>query len=112
MLPKPNRLNLKTSFKWVSSGQRKQTSYFKIFYRFGENPKPLVGIALSKSSFKNAVERNRGRRLSSVAISQLYKALRNNLNLVMMPKANILESNPELLIKDLENVKEIFSTTN
>ncbi len=112
MLPRSNRLNLKTGFKWVSSGQKKQTNYFKLFYRFGENQKPLVGIALAKSSFKNAVERNRGRRLSSHVIEEFYQALRNNLNLVMMPKANILESSTEQLKKDLENVKEIFSTIN
>lgn len=112
MLPKSKRLNLKTSFKWVSVGQKKQTNYFKLFYRFGENPEPLVGIALSKSSFKNAVERNRGRRMSSTAIELIYQALRNNLNLVMIPKANILESNVESLRKDLENVKEIFGNTN
>lgn len=112
MLPKANRLNLKTSYKWVSSGQKKYTSYFKLFYKFGENERPLIGIALSKNSFSKATERNRARRLSSTAIGFLYKSLRNNLNLVMMPKANVLETSVESLRKDLEDVKELFSTTN
>lgn len=108
MLPKNARLNLSKAFKWVVSGQKKETTSLKIWFKEGENLTPLVGVAVSGQYFKKAVLRNKARRLAAKAISLLYSDLRNNLNLVIMPKQTIFESNLENLKKELINVKEIF----
>ncbi|MBI3485830.1 ribonuclease P protein component [Candidatus Daviesbacteria bacterium] len=110
MLPKFKRLNLKRSFKWVASGNKIDTPFFKIMYQFGENDFPLVGIAASKNNFKKAVDKNRARRLVSVAIQNLYPNLRNNLNLVIMPRAAILEKSPKDIEQTLKNVKAIYKS--
>ena len=110
MLPKSQRLNLKTSFKWVASGKHLQTPSFKLMVKFSDNPLPLVGIALSKDQFKKAVDRNRARRLTSKAIEGLYPSLLNRLNLVIMPKAVVLEKSPDQLSNELKNVKDLYTT--
>lgn len=110
MLPKFKRLNLKKSFKWVASGNKSDTAIFKIMYQFGDNSFPLVGIASSKNNFKKAVEKNRARRLVSVAIQNLYPSLRNNLNLVIMPRAAILEKSITEIEQTLKNVKAIYKS--
>ncbi len=108
MLPKTKRLNLRKDFKRVASGKQTQTPHFKIMYRDGENPSPLVGIALSKAYFKKAVERNRARRLASAALEPLYGGLRKSINLVIMPKSEILKRNPDDLREELEGaIKKI-----
>ncbi len=110
MLPKSDRLNLKKDFKWVVSGKRIETPLFTLFAKEGENDHCLVGIALSSKNFKKAHERNRARRLLSVALKQVYPQLRNNLNLVIMPKVAILLSPSEKTLATLENVSAIYST--
>lgn len=110
MLAKSQRLNLKKDFKWVSSGERKETASFKFSYRFSDNPEPLVGIALSSQYFKKAHERNRARRLTSRVIENFYPGLRKGLNLVIMPKPRVLEFSPEELYLEIENVKDLFKS--
>lgn len=108
MLQKNQRLNLKKDFKKVASGQKKETHSLKFFYLFLDNPQPLVGIANSKNYFKKAHDRNRARRLTSKAVETLYPSLNKNLNLVIMPKSQVLEKNLEQLIKEVESVKDLF----
>jgi len=110
MLPKEERLNLKKDFKWVSSGKRAQTGNFKVFYRFGDLQTPRVGIALAKQQFRKAHDRNRARRLSSTVVQRLYPRLRKGLNLVIMPKVDILKTHQEVLSQELENVKDLFDS--
>ncbi len=108
MLPKSNRLNLKKDFKWVVCGKRSETKHFKLFYQIGVNSHPLVGIALSKSVFRKATKRNRARRLTAVAIQANYDKLLNNLNLVIMPKIEILQTRPEQLSEELYEIKNLY----
>lgn len=111
MLPKFKRLNLKKSFKWVVSGRRLDTPSFKIWAKTSYNSFPLIGISLSSSIFKKPSKRNLARRKTSFAIEKTYPLLRNNLNLVIMPKQGVLIKDKENLIKELINVKEIFRET-
>ncbi len=110
MLPKQKRLNLKKDFKWVSSGKRIETASFRLFLKNGDNPLPLVGIALSSKNFKTAVLRNRAKRISSKTIESLYPRLQTHLNLVIMPKPGVLESSQEALTKQLNDVQSLFAS--
>ncbi|MBI2011461.1 ribonuclease P protein component [Candidatus Daviesbacteria bacterium] len=108
MLPKNKRLNLSKSFKWVAKGDKKETKYLKLNFRLGENENPLIGIALSKIYFPKSTQRNKAKRLAFSATDLTYPLLIKNLNLVIMPKVNILKANPTLVAKDLQNVQDII----
>lgn len=108
MLSKERRLNLKKEFKWVAAGKKVYTERFKIMYRYGENPQPLVGIALSSQYFRKANKRNRARRLTSKVVENAYGKLRKDLNLVIMPKPEVLNTKQENLSQELEHVKDLY----
>lgn len=108
MLVKNKRLNLSKDYSFVSKGKRLETPNFKITFRFGENTLPLVGIALSSKYFNKATLRNKAKRLTSEAIENLYPSLPKGLNLVIMPKVSILKEDKENLVKELNNVKNLF----
>lgn len=110
MLRKTLRLNLKRDFKFVVSGKRLETPSFKLYLKKGPNITPLVGIATSKKYFKKAHERNRARRKTAEVIQNLYSSLNNNLNLVIMPKAIVLEKSINELNLELTNVKDLYKS--
>lgn len=108
MLSKDKRLNLKTFFNFVVSSQKAENQLVKLFFRTGENNQALVEIALKTEYFKKAVGRNRARRLISWAIEQLYCKLMPRLNLVLMPKTEVLKFSSkeikEILEKELDKL--------
>ena len=104
MLPKPQRLNLKKDFKWVASGKKLETKYLKLFVKFGENPKPRIGIASSSKTFKKATDRNRARRLVSQAFQSTIHHLPSTINIVALPKTGVLSVKSEDILLDLEGV--------
>lgn len=104
MLAKPKRLNLKKEFKWVASGKRVDLKHTTFFIKKGENSFPRVGIALSGKHFKKATERNRARRLTSVALEHLYEKLPNNINIVALPKLGVLAVESKDLIQEYEEI--------
>ena len=101
MLSKSQRLNLKNDFKFVRSGTRKETPNLILFIRTSTNSTPLVGIANSAKVFKKAHDRNRARRLAVTAIQKIYPNLSKSLNLVIMPKENILKATVEDVEREL-----------
>lgn len=105
MLPKSQRLNLKLDFKWVASGSKSETKTFRFFKRLGTNLSPKVGVAIRGSQFKKAHERSEAKRKSFKAIETVYQSLPKQLNLVIMPKASILNEKVEDLIKEIKNAK-------
>lgn len=104
MLSKDKRLNLKSSFNFVVKGQKFENPTAKFFFRFDKNPKPLVGIALKKEFFKLAVDRNRARRLVSKGFENLYGRLPGGINIVVMPKKEVLSKSSDELTKSLEEM--------
>lgn len=100
MLSKENRLNLKTNFRWVASGKSITSQNFKLFYRPGENTHPLVGVSIVSAQFKKSTLRNQAKRICFEMARINYGLLHKNLNLVIMPKSQVLETSPEKL--DLE----------
>lgn len=110
MLSKSHRLNLKKSFTFVTAGKKRELENVKIFYRLGENEQPLVGIALTKKNFHKAHDRNRAKRLVSSAIEKVYPHLIHNLNLVIMPKVTVLQKASDELIKEFEDVYDLYSS--
>lgn len=102
MLPKPRRLNLKKDFKRVASGKNLETKYLSLFIKPGDNQTSKVGIAVSSKTFKKATDRNRARRLVSVAFEVLYSRLPNNINIVALPKAGVLRVKSGDVLLDLE----------
>lgn len=107
MLPKKARLNLKTDFQWVSQGQKKDTPHFKLFFRLGQNPSPLIGIAISSSIFPKAHDRSSVKRIIAYASRLIYQNLPRGLNLVIMPKASVFEQDINKLTYELEEALRI-----
>lgn len=105
MLPKSKRLNLNKDFRWVSSGKKIENNLVKLFYKISPAPsgagfqQPKIGISLSKNVFKKAVDRNRARRLISKAFENMYNELPSGLNIVAMPKTDILQTSSDELTK-------------
>lgn len=102
MLSKSKRLNLRKDFKWAASGNKIDTGYAKLFIRLGENNKPKIGIATSASIFKKSSQRNRARRIVSAAFEALYQKLPQAINIVALPKSNILDVKSQDVLFDLE----------
>lgn len=102
MLPKSQRLNLKTDFKWVSSGKKIDTKYLRLFIKVGDNLNPRVGIATSSKFFKKAVYRNRAKRLVSAAFESIYFELPSEVNIVALPKSTILDVKSQDVLSDLQ----------
>ena len=108
MLPKSKRLNLSKDFRFVAAGVKVSTANFRVMYRFSGEAEPLVGVALSKQNFKRAVDRNRAKRLSFEVLGKIYPSLKDGLNLVIMPKAQIFSSDIEELTKELKKINDIY----
>ena len=106
MLPKSQRLNLKKDFKWVAAGKKLETKYLKLFIKSGENQTARVGIALSSKNFKNAIERNRAKRITAQAFQSVYPSLPKNINIVALPKTGILSVKSSELEKELKELNE------
>jgi ribonuclease P protein component len=105
MLPKSNRLNLKKDFKWVASGRKTELPSLKLFLREGSNSTPRIGIATSSKVFKEAVDRNRSRRLISKGFENLIETLPSSINIVALPKAGILDKSSDEITKELQTLK-------
>lgn len=104
MLSKDQRLNLKKEFSWVASGSRIEDNLIKLFFRFGTNKSARVGIAVSSSIFKLAVERNRARRVVSKVFENLYLQLPANINIIVMPKKESLTADMTSLENQVSQV--------
>lgn len=102
MLSKDKRLNLKKDFKWVASGEKVGSDTVKLFYRFGDNSTPRVGIAVSSSVYKKAVDRNRVRRLLSTAFESLYNQLPKAVNIIVMPKEGVITLSAEGVLNHIK----------
>lgn len=103
MLDKSHKLNLKDNFRWVASGKSKTSLHFKIFYRLGQNTEPKVGVSIVTAQFKEAVLRNRAKRLMFRVARDSLSLLPKDVNLVIMPRAQILETEFEVLLKEFKN---------
>ena len=103
MLPKNQRLNLKTDFKWVASGKRLESKFLKLFFKMGENQTPRAGIAVSSKIFSKATDRNRARRLIAQAFQSIVGQLPSTINIVALPKAGVLGVKSSDVLSDLAN---------
>lgn len=99
MLSKTQRLNLKTGFRWVASGKSITSPSFKIFYRFGENDQPKIGVSLVSAQFKKATQRSAAKRICFSLAASAYNQLPKTINLVIMPRVQILETDYSILNK-------------
>lgn len=104
MLSKGKRLDIRNNFSWLRSGKILEDSLLKVFYRFGDNNQPKVGIAVSGKVFRNAVERNRARRLTSRSFEEIYEKLPKKINILAMPKEGILILTSNEVKKHLERL--------
>lgn len=106
MLPSKRRLNLKKDFRWVAAGGKLGNNYLNLFFRFGDNSEPKVGITVSKNTFKKAVERNRARRLVSKGFEELYSQLPSGINIIAFPKEEVLGARSEEISRSLKELIE------
>jgi ribonuclease P protein component len=103
MLSKSQRLNLTKNFRWVASGHSLTSPNFKLFYRFGENEQPLVGVSIVSAQFKKSVLRNSAKRICFKLAGDIYSQLPKGLNLVIMPRAQVLDLPLEALNQEFQN---------
>lgn len=108
MLAKSQRLNLKTSFRWVASGNSYTSKNFKLFYRSGENYQPQIGVSIISAVFKKSTLRNQAKRVCFDMVQNYYTQLPKNLNLVIMPKAQVLNLPIEQLIQEFKDAISSF----
>jgi ribonuclease P protein component len=105
MLPKSKRLNLKKDFQPISKkGKRLFTQSLNLFFITDNLQITKVGIALKTANFKEAHDRNRARRLVSAAVESIYETLPKGLQLVIMPKSNVLSLSKEEIQEELKVV--------
>lgn len=104
MLPKSKRLNLKKDFSKVASGQKNEDDLVRLFSRFADNKDPLIGIAVSAKTFKKAALRNRAKRLVSKVFEDLYNRLPEGINIIVIPKADVLKYNSSELKPKIEKL--------
>lgn len=105
MLARTARLNVSENFKWIRSGKRYESSHLRMFWQWGDNPKPLIGVAVNTKELKKANLRVKAKRLCFESARLLYSDLPSGLNLVIMPKPEILNSNVEELARELQNAR-------
>lgn len=103
MLSKSQRLNLKTNFRWVASGKSHTSQNFKLFYRLGENDHPLIGVSIVSAQFKKSTLRNAAKRICFELARINYDQLHKNLNLVIMPRPQVLDLPSQTLDKEFKN---------
>ncbi len=110
MLKKSQRINLSQDFKRIASvGKRIHSPHFSIFILKNElNSPPLVGIALAKKEFRRSHQRNRARRLMSEAVFRNYDRLSKGMELVIMPKAGVLQSSAEELTNEFSTISYLY----
>ena len=108
MLPKFKRLNLKKDFNWIANGKLVDTTFAKLYYRFGTNDLPRIGITAPSGVFKKAHSRNRARRLISSLFEVIYTRLPTRLNILAIPKPHLIEVKSDDLLLSLEDkLKEV-----
>lgn len=101
MLPKSQRVNLKKDFKYVASGRKLETKYLKLFMKEGEKT-ARIGIAVSSKTFAKSTQRNKAKRVASVAFETIFSQLPTGIFIVALPKASILEVKSEDVLRDLK----------
>lgn len=101
MLSKDKRLNLSVDFEWVRLGKTVQTSYFKLFGRFGDNKFAKVGVASISKQFPKAVQRNKAKRIMFSAFEKIYDSLPCNFNIMALPNKGIDNVKSEDLAEEL-----------
>ncbi len=104
MLPKHQRLNLKTDFSRVIKGRRIETPHFIIYTKPTAEEIIRIGISIRTKNFGKAHNRNRARRLTSTAIQTIYEVIPQKQDLIIMPKSGLLETTVDVLAEELKHV--------
>lgn len=103
MLSKEKRLNLKKDFNNVAKGEKISNNLVKLSFVINkENKTPKIGIALSKTVFKKATQRNRVRRLISTGFENIFLKLPEGINIIAFPKEEVINLGSEEVTKSLE----------
>lgn len=95
MLPKKNRLNIRTYFSAIrGTGKKLSSNYFSFYFRQNDTiSNPQINIVVSKKVAKSAIKRNRMRRA---------------LHTSMLPLLDRIPSNTQgifFVYKDFSNIK-------
>lgn len=69
-----------------------------------------MGVSITSSQFKKAVLRNQAKRLMFEAARESLALLPKNINLVIMPRPQILETEFEVLLGDFKNAVSDLQT--
>ena len=102
MLPKKNRINLKTEFTFIRSGKQVEDDLVKLLVKIGKNTIPRIGISTSAKVHRLASDRNRARRLVSKAFENLYQELPESINIIALPKSGVLSVSSDKLTEKLK----------
>lgn len=101
---KQHRLQKSVDFKALSSGKTIKKQYFIVLYQQQDSVfVSRLGITVSKSCSKRAVDRNRLKRIIRESF-RLYKNQLGPLNIVVIGRKFAVTATNENLFKELENV--------
>lgn len=105
MLPKKNRLTLKTDFQNVlKQGKIQHAKYYAFSCVLTETPEKKIGIIVSNKISKKAVERNKVRRAARDAAQEMLENLPNGILGVFLAKPQANVQTHEVLNKDAREV--------
>lgn len=105
MLPKPNRLNLATEFRFIKrDGKSLQTPFFTILYRPSRQPEIVqVGFIVS-NRVGTAVERNRIRRQLREVFHKNLDKFPKGIEIAVIAKKSTLDISYENLNSEVTNL--------
>lgn len=95
-------MNLKTDFKWVTSGKLVENGLVKLFFRLGDNAFPRIGVSVSSKTFHSATSRNKVKRLVFNGFKNLYPRVVKPVNIVAIPKVGMLGLDSAKVSQELE----------
>lgn len=104
MLSKDKRLNIKKDFNNVVKGEKLANNLVKLVFITNDDKKTKIGIALSKTVFKHATQRNRARRLISKGFENIFSKLPKGVKIIAFPKEKVVNLSSEEMTKSLEGL--------
>lgn len=105
MLPKENRLILKSDFDQVKNrGEKWQSNFFGLLVYPTNNQFSRFGFLISTRLSKRAVKRNRARRRLRQIIRELLPQINPGFDIVFLGKKALLETSQKELELEIERV--------
>lgn len=105
MLPRQNRLTLKSDFQKVLKNKKfLHSTFFTGAYLSEGEEKPRVGVIVSNKVSKRAYKRNKIKRVVRAVARKYIDKLPDGLKLVILTKVSATEVESKILSEDMERI--------